>query len=164
MALLSSCQVTYTAHNCTWLFFGSLQCDLEEYKTPFSTKPRQSSVSCKESLSLSVKHKALKWAIIVRKEEKVESGLNKWIIGNSTQKNLRWNFSSQRFMWNMLVIFFFIESFKQRWGSQAPVALTVLKISTNWLIYYSFIHENFEHRIYLHTKGWKEVWFPGYPW
>lgn len=60
-------------------------------------------------------------------------------------------------MWNVFVIFFFVESFKQWRGSQAPEALTVLKIPTNWLIYYLFIHENFERLIYLYTKGLEEV-------
>lgn len=88
----------------------------------------------------------------------MQSGLNNGIIGNSTpQKNLRWNFLSQKFMWNIFVIFFFVESFKQWWGSQALEALTVLKIRINWLIYYLFIHENVEHLMYLHTKGLEEV-------
>lgn len=154
MAPLSSCQVTYTAHNCTWLFFRSFQCDLEEYKTAFSAKPRQSSFSCKESPSLSVKYKALKWAIIVRK---MQSGLNNGIIGNYTPKKFEMELFIPKIYVKHVCHFFFIESFKQWWGSQAPEALTVLKIPTNWLIYYLFIHENFEHLIYLYTKGLEEV-------
>lgn len=153
MALLSSCQVTYTAHNCTWLFFGSFQYDLEEYKTPFSTKTRQSSFSCKESLSLSVKYKTLKWAIIVRKRRENAVRSQQWNHRKFYPKKVEMEFFIPK-IYVKYLSFFFHRKFQT--VMRFPSTLTVLKIPTNWLIYYSFSCENFEHLIYLHTKGLEE--------